>query len=589
MLTRRHLFQFASPLLFPAATAFSQSRGKPPNVVILITDDQGYGDLGCHGNPWIQTPELDKLHAESVRFTNFHSDPLCAPTRAGLLTGQYALRNGVTAATGGWSLLRPGVSTAADLFRRAGYRTGVFGKWHLGENYPLRPSDRGFDESIVCRGGGVAQSPDYFGNDYFDDHYYVSNEPKPFRGYCTDVFFSHAMHFVRQNRERPFFLYLPTNAPHDPFLVDKRYSQPYKDRGVPSPTAEFFGMIQNIDENTGRLLKLLNELRLAENTIFIYMTDNGSSAGGKRQDHPPNWNGFTAAMRAQKGSPYEGGHRVPLFIRWPKSGWKTGRDVSSLTCHLDVLPTLAELCNLQVPADHRFDGSTLAPLLRGTAGFSGERTHFIEHHQTRKDGKYQMENPEPWRNAVALTERWRLVNGRELYDMRLDPGQKKDVSAENTDVVKVLRQRYDQWWKDVSPGFTRWNRVRIGSTSEPVTGLTCFDWHGDFVPSNQVMVRSGLVANGPWALDAEREGLYRIVLRQRPEYVNFAVEADKARLWLNNREYDAPVEKGKSGVAFEVSVSRGHVDLRTELESGGVRRGAYYVDVSLKQTGRKEK
>jgi len=581
MLTRRQLLQTSAPALL-LSSAYSQGR-RPPNVVLVITDDQGYGDLGCHGNPWIRTPHLDKLHGQSVRFTNFHSDPLCAPTRAGLLTGQYALRNGVTAATAGWSLLRPGVATAADMFRQAGYRTGIFGKWHLGENYPLRPSDRGFDESIVCRGGGVAQSPDYFGNDYFDDHYYVSNEPKPFQGYCTDVFFGAAMDFVRKNRERPFFLYLPTNAPHDPFLVDKRYSEPYKKRGVPSPTAEFYGMIENIDENAGKLLRLLDELKIAEDTIFLFMTDNGSSAGGKRNDHPPEWQGYTAGMRAQKGSPFEGGHRVPLFVRWPKGGWKSGRDVAALTCHLDVLPTLADLCGLKPPADHRFDGSSMVPLLRESQGFPAERTHFIEHHQTRQDGKFQMEDPGRWRNAVALTSRWRLVNGRALFDVQRDPGQTSDVAAANPQVVAKLLKEYDTWWKDVSPGFASWNRITIGSSSEPVTGLTCFDWHGAVVPSSQAMVQSNLVANGPWALTAERAGIYSVTLRERPHYVQHALRAQRARLRVNRHEHVQSVKPGSAGSTFEVPVPRGPVDLFTELDSDGVQRGAYYVDISYKE------
>jgi hypothetical protein len=392
------------------------------------------------------------------------------------------------------------------------------------------------------------------------------------------------MNFVRQNRDRPFFLYLPTNAPHDPFWVDERYSQPYKKRGVPSPTAEFFGMIQNIDENTGKLLALLDELGIARDTIFVFLTDNGSSAGGKRRDHPPGWDGYTAGMRAQKGSPYEGGHRVPLFIRWPGGGWEGGRDTAELACHLDVLPTLAELCRLEVPSSHRFDGASLVPLLRGTSGYASGRTHFIEHHQTRLDGKFQMESPEPWRNAVALTSRWRLVNGRELYDIQADPGQTGNIAGQHPDVVKSLRQQYDRWWKDVSPGFESWVRIPICNDAERVTRLTCFDWHGDMVPSSQEMVRDGLVANGPWALRAERNGTYTVTLRQRPHYVEHTMDAELARVSVNGREQSAPVAKGSSSVSFDVPLEAGEVDLRTELQSGSVRRGAYYVDITRKNS-----
>jgi arylsulfatase A-like enzyme len=545
--------------------------------VFLLTDDQGYGDLACHGNTLIHTPNLDRLYSHSVRFTNSHVDPLCAPTRAGLMTGQYAFRNGVTAATGGWSLLHPGVPTLAGVFRQNGYRTGIFGKWHLGENFPFRPNDRGFDEAIVCRGGGIAQSPDYWGNRYFDDHYYRQNQPEPFQGYCTDVFFREATSFFERNRTRPFFLYLPTNAPHAPYLVAERYSEPYKKRGVPSPTAEFYGMIENIDENAGRLLKLLDDLKLTENTIFIYMTDNGTSAGVHLSGQPADWQGFPAGMRAAKGSAYEGGHRTPLFLRWPAAGWKTGRDVPNLVCHLDLFPTLVELCGLKPPAAHRPDGRSLVPLLRSES-VPWDRTHFIQHNQIVVEGNYQMDRPQAWRNAVALTARWRLVNGDELYDMEIDPGQRTNATAQHPEIVSSLRRQYDLWWEQMV-GARTWNRIEIGNAAENPTGLTCFDWHGDKVPSNQDMVRDGLVANGTWALHAQRAGRYEITLRQRPAYVQYPLEAQMARIKINDREWTAQVEPGLAGVPFMVDAPAGDLNLWTELTGSGAPRGAYYVDV----------
>ncbi len=285
------------------------------------------------------------------------------------------------------SLLRPGVRTAP---RCSATRVPDrdFREWHLGENY--RSVRRiGVSMNRSSAGGRCGASPDYFGNDYFDDHYYEANEPKAFRGYCTDVFFQAAMNFIRENQTRPFFLYLPTNAPHDPFWVDERYSQPYKKSGVPSPTAEFYGMIQNIDENAGKLLGVLDELGLAQDTIPIYMTDNGSSAGGKRRDHPRSGTATPQECEPKKASTYEGGHRVTLFSGWPGGGWTGGRDVGELACHLDVLPTLAELCGLKVPASHRFDGARLVPLLHDAAGFPSARTHLHRAHQTRKDASFR--------------------------------------------------------------------------------------------------------------------------------------------------------------------------------------------------------
>ncbi len=564
------------------APAILRARQRPPNVILLITDDQGYGDLACHGNPWLRTPNLGRLHAESVRFTDFHTDPLCAPTRAALLTGQYALGNGVTAATGGWSLLRPGVATMADMFRAAGYRTGIFGKWHLGENYPLRPSERGFDESIVCRGGGIAQSPDYWGNNYFDDTFYEQNKPRKFKGYCTDVFFEQALSFVERNRNRPFFLYLPTNAPHDPFIVDERYSAPYRKMGVPERTAAFYGMIENIDENLGKLLSRLNRLGLAEDTVFLFMTDNGTSAGVPRKGtDPASWPGFPAGMRANKGAVYEGGHRVPLFIRYPGGGWRHGVDRNELTCHLDLLPTLAQICSLEIPKGHRLDGHSLTPLMTGKGDFPRDRTHFIEHHQIREGQKFQMENPRPWRHAVALRGRWRLVFGRELYDLRTDPEQRNDIAAKHPELAADLRRQYDAWWSRMQAGFSSWVRIHAGNPAENPLHLTCFDWHGEYIPSSQEMVKANLIANGVWALDVERAGTYEVTLRQRPDYVAHVIEAEAARMWVNNREHRGEVKPGTTGVVIRAAFPAGRVDLKTELVSGGVSRGAYYADVLL--------
>ncbi len=582
-MTRRQLITTSAP----AAFSFSQRPAKPPNIVLLLTDDQGYGDLACLGNPWIRTPNLDRLHGESVRFTDYHCDPLCAPTRAGLLTGQYALRNGVTAATGGWSLLRPGVPTIADILRRAGYRTGIFGKWHLGENYPLRPSDRGFDESVVCRTGGVAQAGDYWGNRYFDDHYYAQNEPRPYRGYCTDVFFDLAKEFIEKHKDRPFFLYLPTNAPHAPYLVSEKYSAPYRRTGIPSPAAEFYGMIENLDQNVGALRAHLDKLDLTRNTIFVFMTDNGSSAGTPRPGQAsPNWKGFSAGMRAAKASAYEGGHRVPLFVHWPAGGWQGGRDVGGLACHLDLLPTLTSMAGVEVPEVKDIDGRSLVPLLKDPETFAG-RVHFIEHHQVTKEGRYQMEYARPWMQSVALRGRWRLVNRTELYDLQSDPGQQNNVAGQHPDVLKDLAERYENWWQRMSTGFKQWTRIPLGSAINPVE-LTCFDWHGDLVPANQEMISAGLTANGIFALHVERAGTYELTLRQRPAYVPFRLEAEHARVWINGRELSPQtVAGGSSAVTFTSHLARGDLNLMSMLQDGSRQRGAYFVDIRLRNSDRR--
>ncbi len=336
-----------------------------PNVVFVLTDDQGYGDLACHGNPVLRTPHLDRLHSESVRLTNYHVGPTCAPTRAGLLTGHYANSTGVWHTIGGRSLLRQDEISLADFFSRAGYVTGIFGKWHLGDNFPYRPQDRGFDEVLVHGGGGVGQTPDYWGNDYFDDSYWDGDRWVAQEGYCTDVWFRHGLDFIERNRERPFLCYIPTNAPHSPHLVHPRYSAPYRDNTPHADRANYYGMVSCIDENVGVLRAKLAEWGLAENTILIFMTDNGSGGGVEVDERHFVTSGFNAGMRGKKNSEYDGGHRTPCFVHWPAGGLTGGRDVERISANVDILPTLLDLCAVDDPTAYDFDGQSLAPLLAG--------------------------------------------------------------------------------------------------------------------------------------------------------------------------------------------------------------------------------
>ncbi|MFP4058449.1 MAG: arylsulfatase [Candidatus Brocadiia bacterium] len=533
---------------------------RPPNVILVLTDDQGYGDLACHGNPHIQTPNLDWLHAHSTRLTDFHVDPTCSPTRSALLTGRYSSRTGVWHTIMGRSLLRRDELTLADVFAANGYRTGIFGKWHLGDNLPFRPQDRGFHHTLVHGGGGVGQTPDYWGNDYFDDTYWLNDEPRPFEGYCTDVWFRGALEFIEANRDRPFFAYIPTNAPHGPYRVADEYWKPYAEKGVPEGRARFYGMITNIDENMGRLVARLRELGLERDTILLFITDNGTSAGP------------AAGMRGRKGSEYDGGHRVPCFIRWP-GRVEEGRDIDLLTAHIDILPTLVELCGLQKPDGPQLDGASLAALLTGEAR-RPQRTLLV--HSQR------IEHPRKWRKCAVMTDRWRLVNGKELYDIQADPGQKKNLAAENPDVVQKLRAAYDAWWDDLSGRFDEFCRIVIGSERENPSRITAHDWHGRRVPWNQGMVRNtDLYANGFWAVEVARPGTYRFTLRQMDTPARFPIQATTARLKIGEVDETRPVPEGATGVDFEVRLQPGQARLQTWLadEASGRSRGAYYVYV----------
>ena len=541
--------------------------GRRPNVVLVMTDDQGYGDLHCHGNDVIDTPNLDKLHARSIRLTDFHVDPTCSPTRSALMTGHYSTKTGVWHTIMGRSMLGAHETTVADVFSANGYKTAIFGKWHLGDNYPFRPQDRGFGEVLIHGGGGVGQGPDYWGNDYFDDTYFHNGKPEKFEGYCTDVWFDGALNFIEANKNRPFFCYVPTNAPHGPYNVAEKYSKPYLDKGVKGNQANFYGMITNIDENMGRLMRRLKELGLEENTILIFMTDNGTSAGAP------------GGMRGKKGSEYEGGHRVPFFVRWPGGGLTGGEDIGTLSAHIDVLPTLTELCGLKKPKGVKFDGASLASLLRGKAGGRPDRTLLV--HSQRID------HPEKWRKSAVMTQRWRLVNGKELYDLQADPAQEKDIADANPKVVEKLRGEYEKWWADLSEQFSKYCEIVIGSDEQNPTRLMSHDWHGPNVPWSQAAVRGAAEGNGFWAIKVEREGEYEFALRRWPVEAGKAINATignaksigaaKARIKIADFDQTKAVGEDAVDVKFRVKLKAGSARLQSWfIDDKDQSRGAYY-------------
>ena len=478
---------------------------RKPNIVLVITDDQGYGDLGCTGNPILKTPNIDAFHDESIRLRNFHVGPTCAPTRAGILTGHYANSTGVWHTIGGRSLLRDNEVTLADALGKAGYRTGIFGKWHLGDNYPYRPQDRGFDEVIVHGGGGISQTPDYWGNDYFDDTYSVNGELKPFDGYCTDVWFREAGEFIERNQDRPFFCYVASNAPHSPFNVEAAYSAPYKSH-MSEDRANFYGMIANIDENFGRLRNKLRELDLENNTILIFMTDNGTAAGVSLDEQSYVVDGYNAGMRGTKGSQYEGGHRVPLFMRWPDGGLNAAGDVNRLTANVDLMPTLLDLCG--VDTDLSFHGQSIRPLLHDADVDWPDRAIVTD--------SQRLTNPVKWRKSAVMTDQWRLIDGAELYDIQSDPEQRDDIAAQHPDVVQTLRSEYESWWAIVSEQFERDIPISIGKLES--VRLTCHDWRNEQsdCPWNQESIRQGHRASGYWEATIEQAGRYQFDLRRWP-------------------------------------------------------------------------
>lgn len=557
-----------------------------PNVILIMTDDQGYGDLSCQGNPVLKTPHLDKMHAESVRFTDFHVSPFCTPTRAALMTGNYPGFTGAYRTSSGRTMMHPDEKTVAHLFSDAGYVTGMIGKWHLGDNAPHRPQDRGFQDVLWHRCGGIGQASDYWGNDYFDDHYErASSENKQgtfekFEGYCTDVWFRESIRFIEKNQGKPFFLYLAPNAPHAPYFVPPEWAKPYQGN-KDAPNANFYGMVANIDHNMGLLRKRLEELNLAENTILIFMTDNGTSSGAKFKGLDSEaLAGFNAGMRGKKSSIYDGGHRVPFFIHWPKGGLTGGRDIDTLSAHIDVLPTLADLCDIPLNDDLKSDGLSLKPLLDGSAKKLPREAHFVQFHGAAGGNALPAQ---PFAHSTVLTERWRLVNHakEELYDIQKDPAQREDVSATHPDIVKQLRQAYQPFWDKISPRMTP-VAIDLGNPDQNPTELCSQDWYlpkGN-PPWNFGSIRKLPRVTGPWIVDIKQAGRYRFTLRQWPEVARKPVLAVRAKIEIAGKSQEGPVDSGCESAVVELDLPAGRSELRTWLyNESGQAGGAYFTEV----------
>ncbi len=443
-------------LTAPSGAEAAESK-RSPNIVFILTDDQGYGDLACHGNPYVKTPHLDRLHGESVRFTDFHSSPTCAPTRTSLMTGRHEFKSGVTHTIHERERMSLKAVTIAQVLKSAGYTTGIFGKWHLGDAAPYQPNRRGFDEVFIHGCGGIGQTypgtcADAPGNTYFNPAILHNGVFEKTEGYCTDVFFGQASRWITEKGKgkAPFFAYITPNAPHAPLNCPEKYVQMYQGLNLDPNVAKFYGMITNIDENVGRLLGRLKEGGLERDTLVIFMTDNGSATGSRT---------FSAGMRGHKGTPYQGGTRVPAFFRWP--GTLKPADVDKLTAHIDFFPTFAELAGARIPAGLRLDGRSLVSLLRNPRADWPDRYLFT--HVGRWAAGKAAESK--YVNCRVRNSRFSLVDtaGRreqwELYDLSSDRGETKDVAAQHPEILKKMDAAYDQWWKEILPCLENENAV----------------------------------------------------------------------------------------------------------------------------------
>ena len=550
--------------------AFAAAR---PNVLIVITDDQGYGDLGFHGNPVLKTPNLDAFAKSSVRMTNFYVCPVCSPTRSSLLTGRYNYRTGVVDTFIGRSMMHSDETTLAELLRDAKYRTGLFGKWHLGDCYPMRPQDQGFSEVLMLKGGGLSQPSDPpGGSSYTDPTLFHNGDPKKFKGYVTDVITDGAIDFIDKKSSEPFFAYVAYNCPHGPYQVQAADWKPYQgvDLGpdafpkIGSPWAgkklnqdeigKAYGMIANIDMNFGRLMA-----KVPENTLVIFLTDNGP--GGVR------WNG---GLRNRKGTVYEGGIRVPCFIRW-KGELDGGVPVDMPAAHIDLTPSVLEACGVAIPKMLAIDGQSLLLYCKNLNIDHPARHLFFQWHRG--------DVPELGRAFAVHGPKYKLVQAAgvggdtftakpELFDIANDPFEEKDLSSEKPEVLKDLRGRYEKWFGDVkSTRNFEGPRIHLGHDREKITTLTRQDWRGPkagWTPESE----------GHWDVRFTKAGTYRLTL-------DFPAAKEKrtATVRIGDKIVSATVEPGITRSVLEApSVPSKDAKLEVWIE-GEKRTGVTYVTV----------
>jgi len=604
-----------------ALAACGRASPARPSVVLVSIDTLRADHLGLYGYERDTSPFLDRLAAESSQLKDYHVAPTCSPTRAALLTGHWTDRTGVWHTVNGRSMLRENEITVGQLLTAHGYATGLFGKWHLGDNYPYRPQDRGFTEVYYHGGGGVGQTPDLWDNSYFDGSYFHNGRIVAAKGFCTDVFFAEAHRFIREQAaaKKPFLAYISLNAPHSPFHAPQNYLDRYP--GQTPELAAFFGMITNIDDNVGTTRALLRELGIADNTLFIFTTDNGTATGE---------NIFNAGMRGKKGSEYEGGHRVPLLAHWPAAGWMKPHVSDTLSHAVDIVPTLLDVTGAPTPAGLKFDGRSIRPLLdpaANTAAWPHERMIVTDSQRVR--------DPVKWKQTAVMSGPWRLINGSELYDIKADPGQQRNVIADQPARAAKMRAFYDSWWAELEPTFAQTTEIYLGHPDHPVVSLTGHDWIQEALPPwNQQHIRdadsfaparaaasrkpdptttmSSAAAEKPrhaghWAVKVVTPGRYEISVRRWPVEANHpisdalppgekvpgsdiafrarpgvAIPVTTATLRIGGRDLaTSPVRATATAVTFAATLAAGSHRLAPVFRTAdGHEVGAYYAVVT---------
>ncbi|MFI3175471.1 MAG: arylsulfatase [Bacillota bacterium] len=589
---------------------------KKPNVILIMPDDQGYGDIAAHGNPWLETPVLDELCKNSISLESFHTDPLCAPTRGGLMSGRCSFGAGVYSTLTGRYYMKPELDTMGDCFQRGGYKTGMFGKWHLGDCYPYRPHERGFDVAYSFGGGVIGEIPDYWNNDYYDDMYAVNGVPKQFSGYCTDNWFQSAKEFMKEqiDSDTPFFCYLPTNAPHGPFNVDKKYYEKYLEKGVPDERARFFGMIENIDQNIGDLFQFLKNEGIYDNTVITFFGDNGTATGCDCDEDGWLTSGYNADMRGKKGYVFEGSHRNACFITSPRGILGENRKVTGLTMQYDLLATYIDLCDLPKGEQYKdLDGVSMYEALhRGDTHLNKGRKVIV--HNMQRD------IPQKYKDYTVLMDDFRLIRPLTLesnpmaqgnfsapvklnplcYDLSNDFKQEHDIYAENIELARKLVLFYEDWYDSRVDYAMKYSPIYLCPEEE--VAITCHAWHDCYeMCFSQDHIRKGIEGNGFFPLKVQEAGDYIVELRRYPRELNLPLsgscefeaktdqifkdkaagkvyEIEKAQLTFLDTKLELDVNPSDEKVLFTAHFPIGEYNFRSKFILKDFQSiGAYYV------------
>lgn len=566
-MTRCRLLGLIPFLLVFLSVDHSPAQGaekRPLNVILIMTDDQGYGDVGIHGNAKIRTPNMNRLAREGVRLDQFHVCPVCSPTRASLMTGRYNYRTRAIDTYLGRSMMDPEETTVAEILSKHGYRTGIFGKWHLGDNYPLRAMDQGFDEALVLGGGGLTQPGDFPGNHYLNPTLSYNGKFVPKEGYCSDVYTTALMKFIDDNRDHPFFAYLPFNAPHTPLEVPEEWGQTYRDQGLDDTTAKIYAMVSNIDDNLGRLDEQLQKLGLIDNTLLIFLTDNG-----------PQQQRYNGEMHGLKGTVYEGGTRVPCFIRLPGK-LESGKITNIPSAHFDLMPTILEACGVELPEGLDIDGTSLWPhLTLGTP--LPERSFFFQWHRGDEPQMYQACAMRRGRYKLAQSKFLPEVSDPdqlpwELFDLEADPAESNNLVKELPERFQEMREAYRHWFEEVgsSRGYDP-PRIILGHDREIESVLTWQDWRGPKAGWG----KDGL---GHWLVNVEVPAKYDV----RFQFTKVPEERT-ATLIVGEKKIVTSVPAGGEEVKFEnVELSVGDQQLEGTLTRGETLVGPNYIYVLRK-------